>query len=97
MQAICKSAKCVGKPQESHSISTLNYPSITITITITITIAIAIASSGMATGGRMLHHLKSYTLDTRNHIIFPGSQVSGSRGRETARRVSRNKNSRPVR
>ena len=41
---------------------------------------IVISASGMATGGRVLHHLKTMAPDERNHIVFPGFQVGGSRG-----------------
>jgi metallo-beta-lactamase family protein len=34
----------------------------------------------MATGGRVLHHLKAMAPNPRNHIVFPGFQVAGSRG-----------------
>jgi metallo-beta-lactamase family protein len=34
----------------------------------------------MATGGRVLHHLKAMAPDERDHIVFPGFQVGGSRG-----------------
>lgn len=42
--------------------------------------AILIAGSGMATGGRVLHHLKAYAPDPRNTILFTGFQAGGTRG-----------------
>ncbi len=42
--------------------------------------AIIISASGMATGGRVLHHLKNLAPDPRHHIVFAGFQVGGSRG-----------------
>jgi metallo-beta-lactamase family protein len=42
--------------------------------------AVVISASGMATGGRVLHHLKAMAPDPRHHIVFPGFQVGGSRG-----------------
>jgi metallo-beta-lactamase family protein len=42
--------------------------------------SIVISASGMATGGRVLHHLKAMAPDPRNHVVFPGFQVGGSRG-----------------
>lgn len=42
--------------------------------------AIIISASGMATGGRVLHHLKSLLPDQRHSIIFPGFQAPGTRG-----------------
>jgi metallo-beta-lactamase family protein len=41
---------------------------------------IVISASGMATGGRVLHHLKSYAPDARNTIAFVGFQAGGTRG-----------------
>ncbi|WP_088278382.1 MBL fold metallo-hydrolase RNA specificity domain-containing protein [Ideonella sp. A 288] len=41
---------------------------------------IIISASGMATGGRVLHHLKAMAPDERHHIVFAGFQVGGSRG-----------------
>jgi metallo-beta-lactamase family protein len=42
--------------------------------------AVIIAASGMATGGRVLHHLSAMAPDPRHHIAFPGFQVAGTRG-----------------
>ena len=42
--------------------------------------AIILAASGMATGGRVLHHLKVFATDARNLILFAGFQASGTRG-----------------
>jgi metallo-beta-lactamase family protein len=41
---------------------------------------IIISASGMATGGRVLHHLKNYMGDRRNTILFTGFQAGGTRG-----------------
>jgi metallo-beta-lactamase family protein len=43
--------------------------------------AIVISSSGMATGGRVLHHMAAALPDPRNTILFVGYQAVGTRGR----------------
>jgi metallo-beta-lactamase family protein len=42
--------------------------------------SIIISSSGMATGGRILHHLAQRLPDPRNLVIFIGFQAPGTRG-----------------
>lgn len=42
---------------------------------------IVIAASGMATGGRVVHHLRHSLPDHRNTIILVGFQAEGTRGR----------------
>ena len=41
---------------------------------------VIISASGMATGGRVLHHLKRCLPDHRNTILFEGFQAAGTRG-----------------
>lgn len=53
---------------DSRAIGQLKYP------------AIIISASGMATGGRVLHHLSAMAPDHRNSIVFAGYQAGGTRG-----------------
>jgi metallo-beta-lactamase family protein len=56
--------------QESKQITASKLPSI------------VISSSGMATGGRVLHHLADALPDRRNTVLFVGFQSEGTRGRQ---------------
>lgn len=56
--------------QESKQITASKLPSI------------VISSSGMATGGRVLHHLADALPDKRNTVLFVGFQAEGTRGRQ---------------
>ena len=44
--------------------------------------SIVISSSGMATGGRVLHHLSRALPNPRNTVLFAGFQSPGTRGRK---------------
>jgi metallo-beta-lactamase family protein len=54
--------------EQSKKINQTKYPSI------------IISSSGMVTGGRILHHLAQRLPDPRNTVIFIGFQATGTRG-----------------
>lgn len=61
---------------------------------------VIISSSGMATGGRVLHHLEYMLPDHRNTIILTGYQAVGTRGRsliEGAKQLKMHGNYVPVR
>ena len=45
---------------------------------------VILAASGMATGGRVLHHLARYLPDHRNMVILTGYQAPGTRGARLA-------------
>jgi metallo-beta-lactamase family protein len=42
---------------------------------------VIISASGMASGGRVLHHIKAFGPDPKNTILFAGFQAPGTRGR----------------
>ena len=44
--------------------------------------AIIISSSGMATGGRVLHHLERLLPDPKHTVLLAGYQAAGTRGRK---------------
>lgn len=41
---------------------------------------VVVSSSGMATGGRVVHHLKAFLGDPRNTVLITGFQAAGTRG-----------------
>jgi len=67
-EAACSLPRYVQDPEESKQLDRDFVPKI------------IIAGSGMATGGRVLHHLKVYLPDSRNTILFAGFQAAGTRG-----------------
>jgi metallo-beta-lactamase family protein len=60
----------VSSPQQSKELTASRKPSI------------VISSSGMATGGRVLHHMAASLPDPRNTVLFVGYQAAGTRGRQ---------------
>ncbi len=48
--------------------------------------AVIIAASGMATGGRVVHHLKALAPNPINTLLMPGFQAGGPRGAQMLRR-----------
>jgi len=55
--------------QESKAINDHHYP------------AVIVSANGMATGGRIVHHLMNRLPDDRNSVVFVGFQAAGTRGR----------------
>jgi metallo-beta-lactamase family protein len=66
--ALSQEVKFVNTIEESKRLNGLSFPSI------------IISASGMATGGRVLHHLEAYAPDPRSTILFAGYQAAGTRG-----------------
>jgi metallo-beta-lactamase family protein len=56
-------------PDDSKKINGVNSP------------CIIVSASGMATGGRVLHHLAQRLPDSRNTVLLVGYQAEGTRGR----------------
>ncbi|WP_131794324.1 MBL fold metallo-hydrolase RNA specificity domain-containing protein [Fluoribacter gormanii] len=61
-------ATYVNTPEESKELDNNPFPKI------------IISASGMATGGRVLFHIKAYGGDSKNTILFTGYQAEGTRG-----------------
>lgn len=72
LKAAFDSARFVATPEQSKRLTQSHYP------------RIVIAGSGMATGGRILHHLKAHASNPANHVVLPGFQVPGTRGAKLA-------------
>ncbi len=65
----CQKYKLIRTPEESKALNLIKEP------------IIIIAGSGMATGGRVLHHLKLRLPDPQTTILLVGYQAMGTRGR----------------
>jgi metallo-beta-lactamase family protein len=66
--AACNVAKIIRTAEESKALNRRKGP------------MVIIAGSGMATGGRVVHHLKAFAPDPKNTILFVGFQAEGTRG-----------------
>ena len=65
----------------SARFQTVNSPQQSKELTASRRSAIVISSSGMATGGRVLHHLAAVLPDPKHTVLFVGYQAAGTRGR----------------
>lgn len=75
LREVCETAKVVSTVEESQQLNERSGP------------MIIIAASGMATGGRVLHHLKAFAGSEKNTILFVGFQAAGTRGDTIVRGV----------
>lgn len=66
--AMCSAAQVVSSVEDSERLNRKSGP------------MIIISASGMATGGRVIHHIKAFAPDPRNTILFSGYQAGGTRG-----------------
>lgn len=66
--SMCHAARFINTVDESRALNERHGP------------MVIIAGSGMATGGRVVHHLKAFAPDPRNTIVFAGFQAGGTRG-----------------
>jgi metallo-beta-lactamase family protein len=67
-EAMCRVARIVNSADESKALNERKGP------------MVIVSASGMATGGRVVHHLKAFAPDPRNMILLPGFQAAGTRG-----------------
>jgi metallo-beta-lactamase family protein len=65
---MCAVAEYINSADDSRALNRRNGP------------MIVISASGMATGGRILHHFKAWLGDARNTVLFTGFQAAGTRG-----------------
>ncbi|HEY0682267.1 MAG TPA: MBL fold metallo-hydrolase [Steroidobacter sp.] len=65
---LCHAASFINTAEQSKSLDRRTGP------------MIIVSASGMATGGRVIHHLKSFLGDERNLILLTGFQAPGTRG-----------------
>lgn len=72
----CKTYHLVASPEESKALNHHQGP------------MIVIAGSGMATGGRILHHMRHRLPDPRTTVLLVGFQARGTRGRSLQDRAS---------
>lgn len=67
-KVMCTAARFVNTVEESKRLNEREGP------------MIIVSASGMASGGRVVHHLKAFAPDARNMILLTGFQAAGTRG-----------------
>jgi len=67
-EAAMRGVQVVETPEESQRLNAQQGP------------MVIVAASGMATGGRVVHHLRAFAPHARNMILFAGFQAGGTRG-----------------
>ena len=70
-----------GNPLDAHNVHYMRTVDDSKKINDVRTSAIIISASGMATGGRVLHHIARLAPDRKNVILLAGFQAEGTRGR----------------
>ena len=66
--ALCHTAHMVNSIEESKRLNEMQGP------------MIILSASGMASGGRVVHHIKAFAPHSQNTILFAGFQAAGTRG-----------------
>lgn len=67
-RSLFKTARMVSSAEESRRLNESKGP------------MIILSASGMATGGRVVHHLKAFAPNPDNTVLFVGFQAAGTRG-----------------
>ncbi len=67
-EAMCKTARMVNTVEQSKALNENPHP------------MIILAASGMASGGRVVHHIEAFATNPHNTILFVGFQAAGTRG-----------------
>jgi len=69
-EAACAAVQYVSNAEESRRLSADREPKV------------IVSASGMATGGRVLHHIAAFAPGAQNTLLFSGFQAAGTRGRK---------------
>lgn len=67
-EAMCRTARMVNTVEQSKALNENPHP------------MIILAASGMASGGRVVHHIEAFAPNPHNTILFVGFQAAGTRG-----------------